>query len=67
MALRSCCFPQGQDKQAACGFWSHSCKCMIDEDVWRLALRSSEQQATAVPDIKKQDVWLFAHSSSFQP
>lgn len=44
---------------------------MIDEAVWRLALRSSEQRATAVATavaaIKKQNVWLFAHSSSFQP
>jgi hypothetical protein len=40
---------------------------MIDEDVWRLALRSSEQQATAAPAIKKQNIWLFEHSSSFPP
>lgn len=46
-------------------FWSHSCKHMIDEDAWRLAPRNSEKQATAVPAIKEQNAWLFAHSSSF--
>lgn len=37
---------------------------MIDGDAWRLAPRSGEKQATAVPAMKEQKVWLFAPSNT---